>query len=239
MTNPKIAEEKVLVAGILNCDRNFQIPQFMKSLKGLSHPNRELVCIDLGSIKDFQRFYRNVKGIKIEKIESKSNEREAIVAAREYFRKKAIDGNYDWLLIADQSIVLPSNFIGAAIATKRKIISGIYFETASIIQNNSRTITYLPNLFSFSGNDGKNVNVTRMSFDDLLPSRIIDVDMAELKVIMLHKSILDKIGFVHQDNPVQEDIHFAMQCRKLQQKIAVDSSMVCRNNKTIVMDAFG
>ena len=78
-----------------------------------------------------------------------------------------------------------------------------------------------------------------MLFDDVLPAKVFDVDMAELKIIMLHKSVLEKIGFVHQDNPLYDDINFAMQCRKIQQKIAVDSSMVCRNNRTIVMDAFG
>ena len=238
MSAEKTGNEKVLVGGIMNCDRNFQMPQFLKSVKGLSYKNKKIVCIDNGSITDFQRFYRHIEGIQFEKAESKSNEREAIVATREHLRKKAIDEGYDWLLIVDQSLVLPENFIERAVATGRKIVSGLYFETASVTQNNSKSITYLPNVFSFSGNDGKNVNVARLSFNDVLPSRVFDVDMAELKIIMIHKSILGKIGFVYKDNPLYDDIHFAMQCRTLQQKIAVDSSIACRNNRTIVLDAF-
>ena len=238
MSAEKTGDAKILVGGIINCDRNFQLAQFIRSVKGLSHKNKKIVCIDNGSIKELQRFYRHIEGIQFEKVESKSNEREAIVAAREYFRKKAIDEDYDWLLIVDQSIVLPDNFVERAIATGRKIISGLYFETASTNNANSKIITYLPNLFSFSGNDGKNVTVSRLSINDVLPSKTFEVDMAELKVIMLHKSILEKIGFVYQDNPLHGDIHFAMQCRKIQQKIAVDSGIVCRNNRAIVMDAF-
>ena len=231
--------EKILVAGIMNCDRNFQIPQFIKSLKSLINKNCKIACVDVGSIKDFRRFYRNAKGIDFMEFERKGSEQEAVAAAREHFRKKAIDEGYDWLLLVDQSIILPEDFPERAIATGRKVISGLYFETAQAATNDRQIIrSYVPNLFSFSGKDEKKVDVRRFSFDDVLPARVLDADMAELNAIMLHRSILEKIVFIHQDRPMHAEIYFAYQCRKRNEKIAVDSSMVCRNNRTIVMDAF-
>ncbi len=230
--------ERVLIGVPINLGTMFGVPSLIRALKGQDWKDRDIIFIDRAREERFIDACKNVKDIEWIKSEFLGNEREAITRDRNELRKIALEKKFDYLMLIEQEILPPENFLSRAVGERKDVFGGIFFP--SIIQKPNdpeKPIikNRVTNLSRFEKTKGGDVNVGGLTLKDVLPSKAFEIDMMTLNIALISRKVLEKVEFKTQGNPLSEDLIFATDCKKEGFCLFSDSSIVCGFRQGLVV----
>lgn len=211
---------KILVGCPTSFHKEYALKQYVEALKSLTYPNFDILLVDNSPddsyLKKIQSYGLNViKGPYFE------SARDRIIASRNILRQKVLDENYDYLFSLEQDVLPPPDVIEQLLFTKKRIVSGIYF---NYVTKDNKT-KLLPTLWTKIDQTYRYV---------LPPSKlnkgIIQIAMSGLGCILIHKSIFNKIAFRYDKSyPGFDDVYFALDCKTYNFKIYADTNLACKH----------
>jgi|SRR3989344_1801844 len=220
---------KVLIGGPISDHHEYCFDSFIKSLNSLTYPNFDMFFVD--NSKD-DAFFNKIKDIiPAIRIPYHPDVRVRLSDSRNLARKKVLDEDYDYLFCLDQDVVPPNDTIERMIESKKKIVTGVYFNTFSRIRPDTMVVETrkLPILWVKSlKNPDKAVPVRQEIIDS---KKLIKVDMCGTGCILIHRDILKEIKFRYEkDQEGVDDVFFCRDAQKLGLEIWADTGIICGHN---------
>ncbi len=218
MKNPK-----VLVAGTISFSRREIIPFFIKSLLQLSYENKKIFLIENSREEELMNAFRNLKGVEIQKTEFLENRNQMIARDKNLMRKKALEEGFDYLLSLELNVIPPKNVIEELLAQNKKICSALLLSSAIKREENKLSRVLVPLAGKFLKEKEKEIKVQNLLLDEVLPSKLLKVDICSLGCMLIHKNVLEKIEFKSDEQNAPVELLFAAECKKKGFEIFVDS----------------
>ncbi|MEK6941839.1 MAG: hypothetical protein AABW85_03210 [archaeon] len=220
-----MSSPKVLIGSPVTSLKEYSIPQYIEGLKSLTYKNKELLVLDNSPDgRDLSKPFADA-GIPYMKTPHTNSVREMLVRDHNFLRKKAIDEGFDYWLSLEQDIIPPPNVVESLLANKKEIASGVYFNFSHEKEDGNPK----PDMFvTIDPLDKKFFVTRRMLFDDLWPSRLINVHVTGVGCLLIHKTVLQKLEF-HFDPAISvyDDVWFCKDAQKNGFEVFLDSKVVC------------
>lgn len=230
---------KILVGSPVNEMYDYCIEEYVKALKSLTYKNYDILLVD--NSKD-NKFFNKLKSLKVPVIKDKWFEepRDRQVSGRNILREKAINENYDYFLNLDQDVIPPKDIIERFLASKRRVLTGIYFNYKQFTpreKGNRKGIRHgklFPTVWANIDNEG---GLRQIEEYELSTPRIIQIGLCGSGCLFIHNSVLKKITFHYSkenDDPkinkfIFDDSYFCEDLRKLKIPIYADTSIICKH----------
>ena len=100
--------------------------EFVENISNLKYPNYDFLMIDNSKEEDY---YNKLKaeGVPVVRVPRGSNSREALAAAQNYARKKALEENYDYVLSVESDIFPPKDIIQRLLRHWKPVVGAWYY----------------------------------------------------------------------------------------------------------------
>jgi hypothetical protein len=241
MENPKI-----LVASPTYEGMNYCLDEFITAVKSVSYPLFNILLVDNSRDENFSNKLKKIDGIRV--IHDATPEQKnmfRLISSRNIILDYAISNNYDYLLMLDGDVIVPSNILSGLLAHKVEVVSGLYFNIFPVNgQESLRPVCWM-------GVDDTVFQEAKKKFpseqiinkDDI--RRFITPQEVEIGALLdvLHPSagclLLSRRTFscgarygllnVPQGTRTSDDIYFIKQLREKGFKIYCDPSLVCKH----------
>lgn len=162
----------------------------------LTYQNKEIVL----------RFDPNVYGSK-----------DACKKQREYFRKMAIDGGFDYLYFLGCDTIAPDDVIERLLAHGKNIAGGVYWGRAHADNGNTNSpVAWIHDLSPEERNK------------KCLSGELITVDGMGMDCVLFSREILEKISFLEWEQN-DDDYPFYDRAKNLGYKVYLDTTIQCRH----------
>jgi len=186
---------KVLVTAPTHISKNYCVYEWMENVANLSYGNFEVYLSDNSPTPDNAKWLNRTFGVKVgwkdygdEVLLSK------LTKSHEDCRKKAIDGNFDYMLHLETDVFPPSDIIERLIFHRKKVVNGWYMiggggmrhpvyrqmQDKTKLQKEIKWVYTLSNNIHHQGHRG-----------------LIKVDQSGLGCQLIHKSVFKKQRFRH------------------------------------------
>lgn len=218
---------KVLIGSPVTSLKEYCIPDYVDALKGLSYKNKEFLIVDDSPDgKSIRHFFEGMD-IHYERFPFNGHIQSMLAGARNVLRKKALDENFDFLLLIEQDVIPPKDVVESLLSSNKKIVSAAFFNFSHQKDDSVPT----PNHFGLINPTGNHTIVTRrLAFEDMWPSRLIKVFMTGVGCILIHRSVLEKISFrVEKGLTAYDDVFFCRDAHEKGFEIFLDSRVLCRH----------
>ncbi len=223
---------RVLVGCPTASVKSYCLEQFLIGLKSLSFPDFDVCLVDNSSdstyfelLKSKADLFEKETGKKFEVLRDGMHiekPRQRLVFCRNILRKKVLEENYDYFFSLEQDVIAPANSIEKLLSCNQKIASCTYLNLMP-----TQKVGVVAYRFDSEENKKQGL-LTPLGLNDVLPSRFFEVAASGLGVLLIHRSVLEKISFRVEDNSIAfDDIFFAKDARENGFKIFLDSSLFC------------
>jgi GT2 family glycosyltransferase len=132
---------KVLIASPTYDGMEYCFKEFIEHIKSIDYDNFDILIIDNSRSK---KFFRNIKDIpRIKVIHDDTNEEKnmyRLISSRNKIIDYALEKDYDYILMMDSDVIVPSNIIKRLMSHKKEVCSGLYFNYFNI----KNELKYLP-----------------------------------------------------------------------------------------------
>jgi len=204
--------------------------EWIDAVKALSYKGFDILLVDNSSSKDyFNEFSKKVPMLKTERIE---NLRELIARDRNLIREKVLKENYDYFLSLEIDVIPPLNVIEKLLSHNKEIVSGVYYKDYDVnITKAGKLVrkakTILPLLWKAVDKE----NVAQLTTKEVEDSKLLEVAIAGLGCLLIHRSVLEKVNFrVNlKESSACDDVWFCHDASKNNFKIYADTSIKCRH----------
>lgn len=127
----EISKPRVLVASAVHDSKEYILDEFLKKIGQLTYKPLGIYLCDSSRTADYSNkiLYKAKEmgiNLRVERDVWCSDFRGRMVTAHNKLREAALKGNYDYLLIIDQDVLVEPDIIEKFISHKKKVISGIY-----------------------------------------------------------------------------------------------------------------
>ncbi len=214
-------QPKVLI-GVPTCDwYDYCLDEFILSLKNLDYENKEVLFVDNSKEEQHAKDLKT-RNLKVERIPYYESPRDRMMHSRNLVRERALEGGYDYLLMLDQDVIIPSNTLKQLLSHDKKVITGIYYSIYTIEGKGS----LMPVLWKEEDESKqlmKFFTVTEVEQPQLVKARACGTG-----VLLIHRDVLEQIKFRYTfDVDTADDMWF---CHDLKQKgiqLYADTSVKC------------
>ena len=214
-------QPKVLVACCTYDKQAYCLDEFLESVKKIDY-NFDFFMVDNSQKEDYSKKIKS-KGIEIVWDNKGGKVREKISRGREIIRKKAIDGNYDYLFLLDQDVITPPFTIKKLLAAKKNIISGLYY---SKIEKDGIVRT-IPIIYVDTKVPGK---VTYLSLEESFKNKIRRIRACGGGCLLLSKKAFTKLDFIIPENlDCGGDVYYCINAYNKKFDIYVDTEVRCKH----------
>ena len=204
--------------------------EWIDAVKALSYKGFDILLVDNSSSKDyFNEFSKKVPMLKTERIE---NLRELIARDRNLIREKVLKENYDYFLSLEIDVIPPLNVIEKLLSHNKEIVSGVYYKDYDVnITKAGKLVrkakTILPLLWKAVDKE----NVAQLTTKEVEDSKLLEVAIAGLGCLLIHRSVLEKVKFRVdlKESSACDDVWFCHDAFKNNFKIYADTSIKCRH----------
>lgn len=204
--------------------------EWIDAVKALSYKGIDILLVDNSSSKDyFNEFSKKVPMLKTERME---NLRELIARDRNLIREKVLKENYDYFLSLEIDVIPPLNVIEKLLSHNKEIVSGVYYKDYDVnITRAGKLVrkakTILPLLWKAIDKE----NVAQLTTKEVEDSKLLEVAIAGLGCLLIHRSVLEKVNFRVdlKESSACDDVWFCHDALKNNFKIYADTSIKCRH----------
>lgn len=224
-------EPRVLVGCPVTSLKKEVVWEYVKAAKSLSYKNKEILLLDNSPDKKMFEELRKEKGIRVQKTEHLKNVREMIARDRNTLRETALREGFDYFFSLEQDVIPPVDAIEKLLENQKEVCSAAYFGYFKRIAGKAQFFELLPIAFILAEPEleEKKVWIKRhLKFEELFPSRLLEAFDFGLGCCLMHKSILEKVGFRYEEGfEGFDDVFFCRDARALGVKLWIDSSVLC------------
>lgn len=216
---------RVLIGSPVSSLKEYCIPSYARALKSLTYKNKKFLIVDDSPQgHEVRRFFEGLE-IGYERASFNENIRQMLADCRNILRKKALEENFDYLLLVEQDVIPPHNVVESLLSNDKKIVSAAFFN----FSHQKDGPTPQPNHFCLiNPKDNYTMITRRLAFDDLWPSRLIKIFLTGVGCILIHKSVLEEIEFrVDKNLSAYDDLFFCRDANKKGFEIFLDSRVLC------------
>lgn len=154
------------------------------------------------------------------------------VNERNALRARALKEGFEGLVVVERNIAVPENILDLLACHGKDVVIASCFQQAVAEEPLSGSVvlvkrTRVPMAWAFV-EEPKTVRLNLLSFNDVWPSRLMEVSMAALKCAFFSRRALEKIEFhANPDNNVDEYFFFALDCQRNGITQYLDSGACC------------
>jgi GT2 family glycosyltransferase len=119
---------KILIASPTYDGMEYCFKEFIEHIKSIDYLSLDILIIDNSRTKKFFRNIRKIPRIKViydDTREEKNIQR--LISSRNKIINYAMEKNYDYLLMMDSDVMVPSNILNRLLSHNRDVCSGLYF----------------------------------------------------------------------------------------------------------------
>jgi len=242
---------KVLVGCPTSEHKEYCLDNYLDGIKNLTYENFDFMLVD-NSESDVYFNTLKEKGVNVVRDKYYELARERVAKSRNILRKKVLDEGYDYFLSLEQDVVPPKDIIERLLKHKKEIISGIYYnyfqskyprgikpllwrtatqkEFREILgSKDSMFAAVKKRILDNKINDCSKIRA-RFTCEELEEPRLIEIFMAGLGCVLIHRSVLEKIEFKgSKEREAFDDVLFFEDARKLSYKLYADTSIKCKH----------
>lgn len=124
---------KILVATPTYDGMEYCFNEFLETTRNIDFPEFDILIVDNSRSKKFWRKIRKIpfiKAIHDETMEEKNMLR--LISSRNKILDYAIQKNYDYLLMLDSDVMVPSRILKKLLSENKDVISGLYFNKLNL-----------------------------------------------------------------------------------------------------------
>jgi len=213
---------KILVGCPTSFHKEYCLKQYAKAIKQLTYPNHDILLVD-NSPDD--SYIKKIKTYNLPAIKGPhfQGALDRIVTSRNILKEKALK-DYDYLFSLEQDVIPPRDILERFLKHKKPLITGIYFNH-NIMPDSSRKLIPL----AYRLTDEKTLEMQPLNEIEYGSNQLIPVISAGLGCLLIHKSILEKVKFRHENGPAFDDRFFFIDCYKQKIQPYADTSLKCRH----------
>jgi len=253
-------EKKFLVLIPTNRDKSYTLGKFIENLRKLESSSKfDILFSDDGLDEDYRNIIKSLgyevipvqktidaikNGEKVNIVQCLANTREAL--RNEFIKRK----KYTHAIWFDSDVIMPDYTIQMFTHDldenpKLDIVSGVYWQQKSKIEN-GRNVSYLyPVVFKYLENECYDLSIHKygaeMNVQELFPGRLIGGPNDDIRIIaigtgifMASRKLMEDDNWHFRFNPnkpdTTEDMWFCLDIRELGYEIYLDSRICCRHN---------
>jgi len=226
-----VAEAKVLVGCPITSYKEQVIDQYLEGYNALSFKNKDLLLFDNSPDEKMFNRISKIKGITVEKSRHTKNVREMITRDRNELRKRTLEGGYDYFFSLEQDVIPPVNAIEKLISNRKRVCNGLYFNFFSSRNMGENAIELVATFSTWLDPEMRELRLTRMlKFEDVFPSRLIEIYSGGIGATLIEKEVLEKIKFRYDEKVESfEDVFFYQDCYEKGIEVWLDSSIVANH----------
>lgn len=205
---------------------------FIENVRKIKYPNWDFLLVDNSKTTSYARRLRR-EGLKVVHLSRGENSREALAAAQNYARKRALDEGYDYLLSLESDLFPPADVIFRLIRHNAPVVGGLYFIGG--MGDTPRVpcvfvTVYKPESAAF----GTRL-INRQEHEELSKVRgIHKVHGMGVGCTLIHRKVLEKYAF-WTDNRFDNkhsDVYFYMKLWNDGVPVYVDYDLVCHHENS-------
>ena len=228
---------KVLV-GCPTCDMHEAfLEEYLDAIKNLDYSDYDILLFEDSKTDSYSKriIERGVEVIREDyggEVPEKPIAR--IVEGRNRLREEALKRGYDYLLFIDQDIIPPKDIIRKLVGRDKKIISGIYYKTATMVYRDDegkvirKKEAPLPMIFGHL--PGMKDKMRTISAEDVEEDKLLDIRSCGAGCLMIHRDVLEKVKFRWlEETGGSEDTCFCTDAVNLGFEIFADTSAKCKH----------
>lgn len=117
---------KVLVFSPTYEGKEYCRKQFLEHIGRIDYPNWDFLLIDNSKSSNYASKLRR-QGIRVSRVPRGANSREALANAQNYARKKALEGNYDFILSIESDLFVPPDVIWRLLVRSKPVVGALYY----------------------------------------------------------------------------------------------------------------
>ena len=214
---------RVLV-GVPTCDwYEYCIMEFIAAIRALDYDNLEVLFVDNSQDPAYADKLRAL-GLNVKQIPYYEKPRDRMMHSRNLLRKEAIDGNYDYLLMLDQDVIIPPNSLKQLLSHNKQVITGIYYSFYKI-DGKSRMLPVL-----WKEEDEKNDIMRFFTTEEVEQPRLTEARACGTGCLLIRRDVLEGLEFRYKHElDGADDVWF---CHDIKQKgiqLYADTSIKCKH----------
>ena len=246
---------KILVGAPVCNHYDYCLDRYLEALKSFDYPNYDIFLVDNS---DDETFYQKLKFLGIPIIRKGHDEpsiKMKMILGRNHLREKTLQEGYDYFFNLDQDVIPPRDTLKKLVATGKKVITGIYYNSFKVGDNwGENPILYREltqeekeeigkkgkdwlkqeNFDLYSRLDGNNWDYSKtyieLKAEDVQGEKLLEISACGTGCIMIHRDILEKLDFKFNQGGGFDDIIFCDEVRKLlHEKVWCNTSVQCEH----------
>lgn len=219
--------KKVLIGCPVAEVKDYCFDEWVNKVNNLTYENKDVLIVDN---TDHRKYYESLKkkytNFDFARVNPNmfSEFKHALAKSHDTIRKKALSGNYDYLLHLESDVFPPIDVIERLIECNRRIVGGLYHIE---LGEQSKLMVQEIEDFGFAHRETTNLDETDLSFVD---GKIKKVFSCGLGCVLIHKSVLKEIEFRYETgSPVHPDSFYYADLNQKGYSVYVDTSIFCEH----------
>lgn len=228
--------KKVLVSCPTAEIKDYCLDDWMDNVTSFTYPNYDILLVDNSELRDYyvetKKKYKHIPNFDMARVNPSHfpDFKYALAKSHDNCRKRAIEGNYDYLLHLESDIFPPKDVIERLMDARKNVVGAMYH-----IELGERSTLMIQQLedFGIEHRETYNLEETDLSFVD---GDVKKVFSCGLGCTLIHKSVFKKFQFRTEPNsPVHPDSFFFADLDSRGIPAYVDTSIYCehRNHSTL------
>jgi len=220
---------KVLVFSPTYEGKEYCREEFIENINKLNYPNHDFIMIDNSATIDYYNKLKEV-GVPVVRVPRGNNSRDALAAAQNYARRKAIEEGYDYVLSVESDLFPPKDCIQKLMGHFKPVVGALYM-IGGIGKIPKHPCVFLP---KSDGSNGTRL-ITKQEHEKLkLEGGIFRVHGMGVGTTLIDVSVLKKHVF-WCDNRFENkhsDVYFYMDLWNKKIPVFVDYDMEIRHENS-------
>jgi hypothetical protein len=221
-----VGQPKILICCPVHSRKAYCIERWVKHVRSLSYPNFDLYLVDNSDTPAFSFWVMENLGVECDYFQAPKGMRSVarMAVCNEACRKRAIDGNYDYMLSLECDIFPPLDIIEQLLAHNVPAVSAAYFigegegqfPVRAAIEKSFGTTTnrHVSGLESY-------LNTTGL---------LEPVEQNGIGCLLLHRDLFGFAYYTVKDSPSHADSHFHWALQQAGVQVYLDTSIICEHD---------
>lgn len=233
-------DPKILVAAPTFSEMKYCQDEFFHAVKNIDYSNYDILIVDNSENNDYFNELQRIDWIKIIRDCVSGSGFEKVVSSRNKIIEYAIENNYDYILMLDSDVIVPRNIIKDLINSKKEVISGLYYNTFVVSNQNKvlpvawksideKEFEKLKQVINLEGKEAKDLR-RHVDKDEIEKGEILEVLYPSAGCLLIKREVFLKAryGLLEVEN-TSDDIYFFDEIHELGYKTFLDPKIKCEH----------